>query len=362
MTKQVVFESETTLKDFSHASSYKEIPWKEMIARYQQPDVRRSIWQLINSIGPYLGLLYLMWRSLTISYWLTLALAVLASGFMVRIFIIFHDCGHGSFFKSRKLNDFWGMITGVITFTPYDQWRHDHARHHASAGDLDRRGVGEIWTLTVKEYLALPPLKRLWYGVFRHPLIMFGVGPLYAFLILQRFARREDGPRERKSVMSTNLMLLGIAVAMHLLIGIQAYLLIMVPIVMIGGGVGVWLFYVQHTFEPPYWEHHEEWNFVDAALQGSSFYKLPKVLQWFTGNIGIHHIHHLSARIPNYKLQQCQDENAIFHHIKPLTLRASLASVNLRLWDESLGRMLSFGEMRKLYRSGISATASNASP
>jgi omega-6 fatty acid desaturase (delta-12 desaturase) len=338
------------MKPLSLSSLPTNISWQKAVARYQQPDLRRSIWQLINSIGPFLILFYLMWRSLSFSYWITLALAVLAGGFMVRVFIIFHDCGHGSFFKSKALNEFWGTITGVITMTPYHHWRHDHALHHASAGDLDRRGFGDVWTLTVNEYLALSPLKRLWYRTFRHPLMMFGIGPIFTFLIGNRFASRDSGPRERKSVLFTNLALLGIAVTMHLLIGIQAYLLIQLPILMIGGAAGIWLFYVQHTFEPPYWEHHQEWDFVTSAMYGSSFYKLPKILQWFTGNIGFHHIHHLSPRIPNYKLEQCQNENAIFHNVEPLTLRASLGSVNLRLWDETLARMLSFAEMKKLYR------------
>jgi omega-6 fatty acid desaturase (delta-12 desaturase) len=345
------------MKSLSVSSSPEDLSWQQAVAKYQQPDMRRSIWQLINSIGPYLILFYLMWRSLSISYWLTLALAVLAGGFMVRVFIIFHDCGHGSFFKSKAHNELWGTITGVMTLTPYHHWRHDHALHHASAGDLDRRGFGDVWTLTVQEYLSLSPLKRLWYRIFRHPLMMFGIGPIFTFLIGNRFANRDSGPRERNSVILTNLALLGIAVIMHLLIGIQAYLLIQLPVLMIGGAAGIWLFYVQHTFEPPYWERHPEWDFVTSALSGSSFYKLPKVLQWFTGNIGFHHIHHLSPRIPNYKLEQCQNENAIFHNVAPLTLRASLGSVNLRVWDETLERMLSFAEMRKLYRSPLSSAS-----
>lgn len=341
-------------------SKFKDLPWREAVAKYQQPDARRSVWQIINSIAPYLGLMVAMYFTLDISYWLTLLLAIPAAGFMVRIFIIFHDCGHGSFFKSKKANDFWGNITGILTFTPYLQWRHDHALHHASAGDLDRRGFGDVWTLTVKEYLALPPLKRLWYGIFRHPLFLFGIGPFYTFIISHRFANKNGTVRERNNVMMTNLILLIIMVLLHLLIGIKAFILIQLPIVMIGGAVGLWLFYVQHTFEPPYWEHHEDWDFVTAALDGSSFYKLPPILQWFTGNIGIHHIHHLSPRIPNYRLQACQDENAIFHNVEPLTLRASLASVNLRVWDDELGRMLSFREMRKLYPSGMPSTISDA--
>ncbi len=330
-------------------STKNNLVWREAVARYQNPDTLRSTWQIINSIGPYLILWVLMWLSLSISYWLTLGLAVVAAGFMVRIFIIFHDCGHGSFFKSKKANKLWGGITGILTFTPFEQWRHDHALHHASAGDLDRRGFGDIWTLTYQEYLALPRLKRLGYRLFRHPLVMFGFGPIYTFVIKTRFAKRHDSPQARRSVLITNLALLGIIISAHFLIGLQAYILIQLPIMVIGGAVGVWLFYVQHTFEPPYWERHTEWDFTTAALQGSSFYKLPKVLQWFTGNIGIHHIHHLSPLIPNYYLARCQDENDIFHNIEPLTMRASLRSLNMRVWDEKLEKMLSFREMRRLY-------------
>lgn len=323
--------------------------WREVVAKYQDPDIRRSIWQIINSIGPYLILWVLMWLSLDVSYWLTLALSVLAAGFMVRIFIIFHDCGHGSFFKSKQANRFWGFITGVLTFTPYEQWRHEHSLHHASAGNLDRRGHGDVWTLTYKEYFALPRMKRLGYRLFRHPLIMFGLGPTYTFFISGRFARPGDSPRARRSVLFTNLALLGIISIASLLIGIRAYLLIQVPIMVIGGAAGVWLFYVQHNFDPSYWERTDEWDFTLAALKGSSFYKLPKILQWFTGNIGIHHIHHLSPRIPNYYLPRCQDENEIFRSIKPLTIRTSLKSLNMRVWDEDLKKMLSFREMRQLY-------------
>jgi len=334
--------------------------WREAVAGYQNPDLLRSIWQIVNSIGGYVIMWYLMWRSLSVSYWLTLLLGIVAGGFMVRIFIIFHDCGHGSFFKSKKLNTFWGTVTGILTLTAYDQWSHEHALHHASSGDLDRRGMGDVWTLTVKEYQALPLMKRLWYRIFRHPVILFGFGPTYTFGISHRIARSDASPRERRSVVLTNLALLGIVIGMHFLIGIKAFFLIQMPILAIGGAIGLWLFYVQHTFEPPYWEHHDEWNFETAALAGSSYYKLPKVLQWFTGNIGIHHIHHLSPRIPNYNLQACQDENEIFQAVQPLTFWASLRSLNLRVWDETQRRMLSFREMRKLYQQASRQSAGAA--
>lgn len=329
----------------------KSLPWKQAVARYQNPDLLRSSWQLVNSIVPYLVLCYLMWLSLSVSYWLTLGLSVLASGFLIRIFIIFHDCGHGSFFKSQQANHFWGTVTGFFVYTGYFQWRHEHAIHHASAGDLDRRGIGDVWTLTTREYLALPPMKRLSYRLFRHPLIMFGVGQLYTFIISHRFVPKDAKPRERNSVILTNVVLLATLIVMHLLIGIKAFILIQLPILTIGGAAGIWLFYVQHQFEGAYWQRHEEWDFVTAALQGSSYYKLPKVLQWFTGNIGIHHIHHLAPRIPNYKLEQCQEDNPIFHNITPITLWTSLRSLTLRLWDEEQQKMLSFRALRAMQRS-----------
>jgi omega-6 fatty acid desaturase (delta-12 desaturase) len=289
-----------------------------------------------------------MYLSLGVSYWLTLALAVLAAGFLVRGFIILHDCGHGSFFKSQKANDILGVIIGILTFTPYYYWRHDHAVHHASAGDLDRRVVGDIWMLTVKEYLELSRWKRFAYRLYRNPLVMFGIGPIFTFLITYRFAGHTAGKRERRNVYQTNLAILAIVVLMSLTIGVEAYVLVQLPIMMIASAVGVWMFYVQHQFEGVYWERHENWDYVTAALDGSSFYKLPKVLQWFTGNIGFHHIHHLSPRIPNYSLEKCYNENAIFQEIKQTTLLSSLKSLTFRLWDEEPRKLVGFGHVKTL--------------
>jgi omega-6 fatty acid desaturase (delta-12 desaturase) len=287
-----------------------------------------------------------MVRSLEVSYWLTLILAVPTAGFLARIFIIFHDCGHGSFFKSRKANAFWGFITGVITYTPYDYWRRDHAIHHATAGDLDRRGIGDVKTITIEEYLALSPLKKLGYRVMRNPLVLFVIGPPIVFLIRHRFARRDAGKQERYSVIWTNLAILVAYAVILSTIGLKTYLLVHVPVLLITFSVGVWLFYVQHQFEGTYWENHEEWDYVTAALKGSSFYKLPKVLQWFTGNIGYHHIHHLSPRIPNYYLEKCHNENPMFQEIEPVTLRGSLKSLKFRLWDEKQRILVGFDHLR----------------
>ncbi len=321
--------------------------WRVAVAGFQHADTRRSVWQLVNSLGPYFALLLLMYFSLSVSYWLTLALAVPASGFLMRAFIIFHDAGHGSFFNSQRANHITGIITGIITFTPYYAWRHSHAIHHATSGDLDRRGVGDVWTMTVDEYLANPRWKRAAYRVFRFPLMTFGLGPLFMFLISHRFYDvSTTGARERHSVVWTNLALLAIVVVAALTIGLDKYILIQLPIVWIGGAVGIWMFYVQHQFEGMVWEHHEQWNYVEAALQGSSFYKLPRILQWFTGSIGFHHIHHLSPRIANYNLESCHKASPLFQAVPPVTIRSSLKSLKLRLWDERSRRLVGFSAVK----------------
>ncbi len=324
--------------------------WRKAIAQFQTPDVRHALWQLANTMIPYFILWYLAYRAMEVSYLLTIAIGVLAGGMLVRIFIIFHDCGHGSFLPSRRANDLVGVITGIMTFTPYYHWRHSHAVHHSSAGDLDRRGTGDVWTLTVDEYLGLPPIEQLWYRLYRHPLTLLIFGPLVQFLLLHRFAERDYKARERRSVVITNLGLLAITIIMSALIGFQNYVLVQLPILMVAATAGVWLFYVQHQFEDVYWERHDNWDYVAAALQGSSFYKLPKVLQWFSGNIGFHHIHHLSPRIPNYKLEECYNATPDFQEVKPLTLLTSLKSLTFRLWDEENQRLIGFGELQRQRR------------
>ena len=324
--------------------------WKQAVAEHRQPVLRRSVWQLVNSLIPYLALWGLMIWTLDISYWLTLALAVVAAGFLVRIFIIFHDCGHGSFFKSRRANHLVEFVTGVLTFTPYRQWRHQHALHHATSGDLDRRGTGEIWTLTVREYLEASRWKRLSYRLARNPFVLLGIAPLYVFLIQQRLPSRVAGKRERRGVYWTNGALLAVAVLMSLTIGLKAYLLIQLPVTMFAASAGVWLFYVQHQFEGVQWDRREDWDYTEAALLGSSFYKLPKVLQWFTGNIGFHHIHHLSPAIPNYNLERCYKATPMFQQVKPLTLWRSMKSLSLRLWDEQRRKLVGFGRLRAIRR------------
>jgi len=325
------------------ANSTKKV-WRQAVAPYSNPDAKRSTWQVINTLVPYFILWALMLWSLNVSYWLTLLLAIPAAGFMVRAFIIFHDCGHGSFFKSRKANTVLGYITGIITFTPYHQWRHHHAIHHATAADLDRRGTGDVWTATVEEYLSFPRWKQFFYRFYRNPFVMFLINPVLLFGIGNRFAGKTKG-LERASVYWTNFALLGILILAHFTIGLKAYFLVQLPIMWIGTAAGVWLFYVQHNFDGVYWERHDDWDFVKAGLEGSSFYKLPKVLQWFTGNIGFHHIHHLSPRIPNYKLERCHRENPIFQ-VRPITLLTSLKSLTYRLWDEKGRQLISYRRLK----------------
>jgi omega-6 fatty acid desaturase (delta-12 desaturase) len=317
--------------------------WQRAIEQYQNPSLRLSIWQIVNTVVPYLILWYLAYRSLEVSYGLTLVFAFAAALFMLRIFIIFHDCGHGSFFKSRKANDFVGVLAGILTFTPYFAWRHSHAVHHATSGDLDRRGLGDVWTLTYEEYQLLPRWKQILYRLYRNPLVIFIIAPIVLFAILHRLPyRHSEKKREQHSVIWTNLALLGIVIVMSLTVGFKAYVTVQLPILAISASIGVWLFYVQHQYENTYWERHEDWDYATAALYGSSFYKLPKVLQWLTGNIGFHHIHHLSPRIPNYKLETCHNEQPIFSEIEPLTLRTSLKSLHIRLWDEDRHKMIGY--------------------
>jgi omega-6 fatty acid desaturase (delta-12 desaturase) len=326
--------------------------WFQAIAEYQQPNHRIAIWQVTNTLIPYVILWVLMIRTvqLGISYWVTLALAVLAAGFMVRIFIIFHDCGHGSFFASRRASTILGYITGIMTFTPYESWRHSHGIHHATVGDLDRRGTGDVYIMTVDEYRAAPLLKRIAYRLYEHPLVMFGLGPVFVFLISQRFSRKGAKRPQRYSVYLTNLAILAIIAVASLTIGFQTYVLVQFPIILIGGAVGIWLFYVQHHFQGVYWARHDEWDPWRAALEGSSYYKLPKVLQWFTGNIGLHHIHHVRPRIPNYSLQRCYDEIPAMQTVKPLTIRESLKALWLNLYDEQREKLVPFRALKQLPR------------
>lgn len=291
-----------------------------------------------------------MYCALQVSFWLVVPLALLAGALLVRIFIIFHDCAHGSFFNSRRANEIVGSIAGVLTFTPYGHWRWEHAMHHASAGDLDRRGTGDVWTMTVQEYLDASRGRRLAYRLVRNPLILFIIAPLFVFAIKHRFASADADRRQRRSVWVTNTALLCMSVLFGWIFGIASYVLIQSIVLAAAGTAGLWLFYVQHQFEDVYWERGERWDSTAAALQGSSFYKLPSVLQWFSGNIGFHHIHHLSPLIPNYNLQRCHESDRRFEQIKPVTLASSLKCLTFRFWDEQGGKLVGHAYMRKLER------------
>jgi omega-6 fatty acid desaturase (delta-12 desaturase) len=324
--------------------------WKAIVAEYQVPSTGRAVWQMVNTLGPIALLWYLMYLSLSVSWFITLPLAMLAGAFLVRAFIIFHDCGHGSFFASSRANDTVGFITGMLTFTPYHHWRWEHSIHHASSGHLDKRGTGDVWTMTVQEYLESSRWKRFAYRLARNPFILFVIAPLYLFVIHQRIPSGKAKTRENHSVHAMNLAILAMATGLSLIFGIKAYLVIQLTMIAVAGSAGVWMFYVQHQFEGVYWERGSEWDYTAAALEGSSFYKLPKILQWFSGNIGFHHVHHLSSRIPNYNLERCHNANPIFRNVKPITLFASTKSFSLRLWDEELKQLVGYSHLRELRR------------
>ncbi|WP_035100190.1 fatty acid desaturase [Aneurinibacillus terranovensis] len=323
----------------------KQNNWKKDIAPFERPDIRQSLWQLINTIVPFLILWCLAYLSLSVSYWITLTLATLAAGFLIRMFIIFHDCCHQSFFLSPKANVIIGMITGILTFFPYYQWKNEHSVHHATSSNLNQRGTGDIWMLTVNEYLALSPLRRMVYRIYRNPFVMFGLGPVYIFLIEYRFNRKGARRKERLNTYVTNFGLAGMAGLLCWMLGWQKFLLVQGPILYLSGMAGIWLFYVQHQFENTYFERADNWDYVRAALQGSSFYKLPKILQWMTGNIGFHHIHHLHPKVPNYNLQRGHESNPSLQNVPAIGLLFSLRSLRYRLWDEKSKKFVAFKDL-----------------
>jgi omega-6 fatty acid desaturase (delta-12 desaturase) len=324
--------------------------WYQTTAKFGQSNLGKSLWQIFDTLVPYFALwavmVYTVFKGFP--YGITLALAVVAGGVLVRIFILFHDCCHGSFFASRQANTILGYVTGILTFTAFEDWRHAHNRHHSTAGDLDRRGIGDIWTMTTEEYLAAPRRKRLGYRIYRNPFILFGPGSALLFLLFQRFSKSGSGKRERRSVLLTNLALLLVVGVATWTIGLRTYLLIQLPIILIAGSFGLWLFYIQHQFENVYWARHGSWDPIKVALEGSSYFKLPKILQWVTGNIGFHHVHHVRPSIPNYNLQRCHDEIPAFQVIKAISLRTSLRLVRLCLFDEKQKKMTSFRSLTAL--------------
>jgi acyl-lipid omega-6 desaturase (Delta-12 desaturase) len=320
--------------------------WRDALAPYAEPHLGRSLLGVATSLVPYLLLLVLMYLALDVSYLLVLALAVPAAGFQVRTFITFHDCAHGSFLPSKRANAWLGAVLGVVLYTPFQSWRHAHAVHHATAGDLDRRGTGDVHTLTVAEYRAASWRGRLAYRLFRNPFVMFGLGPTYAMVLQPRLVLRSARPRSRRSVIATDIALAVLVGGLCWLVGWREFLLVQGPPILFAGAAGVWLFYVQHQFEDTYWQSGGEWSYADAALRGSSYLRLPRVLQFFSGNIGLHHVHHLSAKVPNYNLQRAHDQNPIFHEVPTLSLWDGLRAVRLKLWDERRRRLVTFAEAR----------------
>ncbi|WP_207459863.1 fatty acid desaturase [Azospirillum sp. SYSU D00513] len=321
--------------------------WAERLAAYKEPEARRSIGQLASTILPLAGLLTLMGLSLQVGYWLTLLLAVPAALFLARLWILQHDCGHGAFFRTSRANDWVGRCLGVLTVTPYEMWRRDHAVHHATSGNLDKRGFGDIDTLTVREYLALSPWKRFCYRVYRNPLVLFGVGPTYLFLIRFRFPL---GPwsdvRAWLSVIGSNAATAAAVGLFIYLFGAAPVLGVWLPVVLLAATIGVWMFYIQHQFDTVYWRSGKEWDFHDAAIHGSSFYDLPGWLHWMTAYVGYHHVHHLASRIPNYRLPDCHRAIAEFQAVRSITLKESLRSIRLALFDEDSRRLIGFGELK----------------
>lgn len=322
-------------------------PWRETLAPFATPCPNRALLAVATSAVPYLGLTVAIYATLGVSLALTVALTILAAGFLVRVFVVFHDCAHGSLLPSRRANTVVGATMGVLVLSPFVRWRHDHAVHHATAGDLDRRGVGDIVTLTVQEYAARPWRGRLGYRLLRSPFVMFGLGPIIAMVIGPRIVARGAKPRMRNSVLATDAAIVVLVGGLCWLIGWWDFLLVWAPAAMLAGAVGIWLFYVQHQFEDTYWQRREEWSYADAALRGSSYLKLPLVLQFFTGNIGLHHVHHLNARIPNYHLKRAHESSPVFANVPTLTLWDGLRAVRLKLWDERSGRLVTFAQARR---------------
>jgi acyl-lipid omega-6 desaturase (Delta-12 desaturase) len=323
--------------------------WVAILAAYRKPSHARSIAELAITAVSFAVIWFSMWASLAAGYWLCLLLAVPTAGFLVRLFMIQHDCGHGSFFRHRLANDWLGRAIGVLTLTPYDFWRRDHAIHHATSGNLERRGIGDINTLTVGEYTAMSTWRRLRYRLYRHPLVMFGIGPAYLFILRHRLPKGQvrGGSRLWLSTMTTNAAIALVVATMMWLVGAGPFLLVQLPVTLLAGSIGVWLFYVQHQFEGTYWARAEGWDRHDAAVHGSSHYCLPGVLRWFTANIGIHHVHHLCSGMPFYRLPQVLRDHPELGAVGRLTLSESLRCVRLVLWDEGRQRLISFRDLRR---------------
>ena len=322
---------------------------RRALSAYGQPSSKRSVLELLVTAMPLAILWLAMWKALEAGHWAALLLSIPAGGLLLRLFLIQHDCGHGAFFRRRSANDWLGRVLGVFTLTPYDYWRRCHAQHHASTGNLSARGVGDVDTLTLGEFRERSYLGRLLYRVYRHPLVLFGIGPAYLFLLRHRLpiGMMTTGWRPWISPMSTNAAIAVVAGLLVWLMGLQTFLLVHLPITLVAASIGVWLFYIQHQFEHTVWDHGEEWSFHEAALHGSSHYRLPALLRWFTANVGVHHVHHLASRIPFYRLPEVLRTEPVLSQLSRVSLRESLAAVRLVLWDENQRRLISFAEAKR---------------
>ncbi|MFG6113741.1 fatty acid desaturase [Halobacillus sp. MO56] len=338
----------------------KQAQLRKNVSAFAKPDMLAGIRQLINTLAPFFVLWFLAYQSLSVSVWLTVALASLAGGFVVRMFIIFHDCTHQSFFKSSKANRIIGNITGILTMFPFEKWKREHAIHHATSGNLDKRGTGDIWVMTVDEYKEANVWQRLAYRLYRNPFVMFGLGPFHLFLYSNRFNRKDAKRKERMNTYLTNASIAVIYSLLIWAIGWQAFLIIQIPVLYVAGFLGIWLFYVQHQFEDSYFEEESEWDFVKAAVDGSSYYKLPKVLQWISGSIGFHHVHHLSPRVPNYHLEEAHESTPPLQKATTITIASSLESIRFRLYDEKNKKFISFKEMKQQLRKPATTTTNLA--
>lgn len=320
------------------------LSWKRSLSLYQKPELKKSVWQLAHTVVPYLLLWTYLATHLDRPLWETIPLMLIAAGLLVRTFIIFHDCGHMSFFKSKRANEWVGMATGLLAFTCYHHWRWEHSGHHSTVGDLDNRGTGDLWTLTIKEYEKCPRLEKLGYRIVRNPIFLFGLVPLFLFLVKQRIPSPKSKRSEHIAVHLTTVAVVSVSVILSLIFGVKEYLITQGVILTLAATAGSWLFYVQHQYEVTYWERSADWDYFRASLAGSSYYRLPKVLQFFSGNIGFHHIHHLNARIPNYNLEACQKNLAFLHEAKVIGLVDGMKTARLALWDEERKKMVTFKE------------------
>ena len=352
---------QASLTDLSQIEALGPSFWRERLTPYAEPRVGRGVLDLATSVLPYLALTAAAYALLQVSYLFALVLAFPSAGFLLRTFIVFHDCTHGSFLPSRTANKWVGIVCGVIVFTPFHSWRHEHAVHHATAGDLDQRGMGDVDTLTVAEYLGLSRPRRVEYRLMRNPFVMLVFGPLWAMMVEPRLVPEWARRRFWRQILATDAVLVVLIAALCALFGWRAVLLVQLPSAMLAGAVGIWLFYVQHQFEGVYWQRHESWSYPASALRGSSYLKLPKVLQFFTGNIGLHHIHHLNPRIPNYNLQRAHDENPVFHDVPTLNMWDGVRALRLKLYDEQRGHLVSFSAVNSGARMEAQSNSVSAS-